>query len=251
VVAMVRPRFLTDEGNNTWKLWSDTFGRSMGLCADERFSHQPAGAFCTGFVVGPDVVATAGHCINESTLSNVRFVFGYRMVSDKDANMTFPNGDVFRAVKLLGWSQVSDGPDWALVKLDRPTGRAPLQLSRTRIQDNAPVFVIGHPSGLPAKYAGGANVRDNSIRSVFLANLDTYGGNSGSPVLNERTREVEGILVRGETDFMRVGQCNVSLICPRSPYGCLGEAVTRTSEFIDFLPQGLVAEKAATKGIAQ
>ncbi|WP_420540401.1 S46 family peptidase (plasmid) [Paenibacillus polymyxa] len=47
-------------------------------------------------------------------------------------------------------------------------------------------------------FAVGAAVRDNPPNAFFVANLDTYGGNSGSPVFNSDTHEVEGILVRGE-----------------------------------------------------
>ncbi len=94
-----------------------------------------------------------------------------------------------------------------------------------------PVFVLGHPSGLPTKFADGANVRDNSLAPSFLANLDTYGGNSGSPVFNAQTREVEGILARGEADFVIRKKCRASLVCPRSSNECAGEVVVRTAEF--------------------
>jgi V8-like Glu-specific endopeptidase len=82
---------------------------------------------------------------------------------------------------------------------------------------------------LPLKVAENAFVRDNSNSSYMTCNLDTYGGNSGSPVFNSETHEVEGILVRGETDFEPSGNCNVSLVCPTT--GCRGEDVTRTTEF--------------------
>ena len=52
------------------------------------------------------------------------------------------------------------------------------------------------------KVAGGAKVRSNNNGVYFVANLDTYGGNSGSAVFNLQTREVEGILVRGENDYV-------------------------------------------------
>ena len=81
----------------------------------------------------------------------------------------------------------------------------------------------------------GANVRDNSPDSFFVANLDTYGGNSGSPVFNQDDDVVEGILVRGETDFVFNGTCVVSNVCPTT--GCRGEDVTRTSEFENFIPE--------------
>ncbi len=94
--------------------------------------------------------------------------------------------------------------------------------------------MIGHPVGLPTKFAGEAVVRSNQQSAFFVANLDTYGGNSGSPVFNSDTHEVEGILVRGETDFVPQGGCNVSLVCPTS--GCRGEDCTRTTEFSNLVP---------------
>jgi hypothetical protein len=60
--------------------------------------------------------------------------------------------------------------------------------------------------GLPQKYAPAAKIRDNS--------LDTCGGNFGSPVFNATDYKVEGILVRGENDFVSDGTCYVSLVCP-------------------------------------
>ncbi|MDD5320391.1 MAG: hemopexin repeat-containing protein [Methylococcales bacterium] len=94
--------------------------------------------------------------------------------------------------------------------------------------------MIVHPVGLPTKFGGGATVRDNSPSAFFLANLDTYGGNSGSPVFNSSTHEVEGILVRGETDFVQQDGCNVSLACPNT--GCRVKDSMRTTEFAKLIP---------------
>ena len=86
-------------------------------------------------------------------------------------------------------------------------------------------IVIGHPIGLLKKMAGNASVRSNSNPDYFIANLDTFGGNSGSPVFNADTHEVEGILVRGDTDFLPRGNCIASMVCPVQ--GCRGEDCTR------------------------
>lgn len=96
------------------------------------------------------------------------------------------------------------------------------------------MFVIGHPCGLPQKYAPGAKVRDNTPVPFFVANLDTYGGNSGSSVFNAGNGTVEGILVRGANDFISNGQCYVSLVCPTT--GCRGEDVTRATVWSGKLP---------------
>jgi V8-like Glu-specific endopeptidase len=85
--------------------------------------------------------------------------------------------------------------------------------------------VIGHPTGLPTKVSAGANVR--SVNDVyFVANLDTFGGNSGSAVFNAETGEIEGILVRGERDYRynSARGCYVPNTCVN--LGCRGEDST-------------------------
>ena len=125
----------------------------------------------------------------------------------------------------------SAGKDYAVVKLDRPVvGHNPLRLRQSgSLSVNDSIVVMGYPSGIPLKIAGGAKVR--SLQSgYFVANLDTYGGNSGSAVFNETTGEVEGILVRGETDFVSNGNCRVSNKCKDDE--CRGEDVTTIAEVL-------------------
>jgi len=237
VVALFNQSAVTDNGNGTSTLRTQNFGTSHNLCPTERFRDQPVGAFCSGFLVAPDVIATAGHCVTASNVTNVRFVFGFRMTGPTTAQTVISNNDIYSGASLLGRQEVGTGPDWALVQLDRPvSGHRVVPIRRdSRIPDAQAVHVIGHPSGLPLKFAAGAAVRDNSPAEFFIANLDTYGGNSGSPVFNAETHVVEGILVRGETDFVSQGNCRISLVCPSS--GCRGEDCTRTTEFASLLPQ--------------
>jgi hypothetical protein len=49
------------------------------------------------------------------------------------------------------------------------------------------------------------------------------------------TKEVEGILVRGEEDFVSQGNCMISKRCAND--GCRGEDVTRISAVLPFLPE--------------
>ena len=81
---------------------------------------------------------------------------------------------------------------------------------------------------MPSKIAGGSFIR--SVEDgYFVANLDTYGGNSGSIVINDATGEAEGILVRGEQDYQRNSEegCYESVRC--EDLGCRGEDVTLIS----------------------
>lgn len=237
VVALFRASKVIDNGDSTSTLQINNFGASQNLCPEERFRDQPTGAFCSGFLVAPDIIATAGHCVNAGNVTNVCFVFGFRMRDSSTAETIINNTEIYRGVELLGREEVGNGPDWALVRIDRPvTNHRIARIRRDgKVSDTQTLHVIGHPAGLPTKFAGGASIRDNQKNAFFTANLDTYGGNSGSPVFNSETHEVEGILVRGETDFVRQGTCNVSLICPSS--GCRGEDCTRTTEFQHLVPE--------------
>jgi hypothetical protein len=236
VVILCDQNDVTDNGNGTSTLRTQNFGTSHNLCATEPFRDQPLGGFCSGFLVSPDIIATAGHCVDPSDVTTLRFVFGFRMLNATTARTVIDNTEIYRGVNIIGRQLVGDGADWALVRIDRPvTNHSVVRIRRAgQIANNQAVHVIGHPVGLPTKVAGGAVVRDISPPAFFVANLDTYGGNSGSPVFNSDTHEVEGILVRGETDFTTIGTCTVSLRCPNT--GCRGEDCTRTTEFAQFVP---------------
>ena len=69
VVALFRTNNVTDNGNGTSTLTTQNFGTAQGLCQAERFRAQPIGAFCSGVLVGSDVIATAGHCVNAGRTS--------------------------------------------------------------------------------------------------------------------------------------------------------------------------------------
>lgn len=193
---------------------------AMGLCKNERFKEQPSAVSCSGFLVGPDLLVTAGHCVtSQERCEEVSFVFDYKIEEKTNrANMIVGKDKVYKCkklidAKLLG-NSYTDQQDYALVKLDRVVkGKAPLKYRTTgMVEDHAGLVVIGHPSGLPQKIAADANVYTNrKDRSFFVTNLDTFGGNSGSAVFNEKTGVVEGILVRGAKDYKRdpISKCLV------------------------------------------
>jgi len=233
--------------DGTTKIVNKIYGTEYRLCEKEPFFRQPCSAFCSGVLVAPDIVATAGHCIDtQSTgtppLVDIRFVFGYRMRDKDNAELVVSSNEVYRGKEIIQRVYTAGGADWALVRLNRTvTGHSPVPIRRgSKVSNAEDVYVIGHPRGLPAKFADGAIVRENSNADFFVANLDTYGGNSGSPVFNRKTHEVEGILVRGETDFVSqslIGSssCQVSLRCPNN--GCRGEDCVRTTLFASLVPQ--------------
>jgi V8-like Glu-specific endopeptidase len=228
---------IQDNGNGESQLQTTKFADFQILCENERFKEQPVGAFCSGLLVDPDLIVTAGHCVkNANDLTNTRFLFGYRIEDENQARTTISNSDIYRGKEIVGRRQdPGKGSDWCIVRLDRPVeNHSHFENIRKwgKIPDSAKVHVISHPVELPLKYD--AWERDNQNDPYVVCNLDTYGGNSGSPVINDdQPHEIEGILVRGDTDFKQVGDCQRSNVCANS--GCSGEDVTRATEFADNL----------------
>lgn len=230
VVAFV-PAGKYQESAYTLKLLGKTLGEEKKLCSGQHYFEQPAlVAYCTGFVVGPDLIATAGHCVpSVSDMSSVRIVFGYRVNRNGDTYSTttqIPISDVYTPVGVVAQKQDATGPDYAVIRVDRKiTDHIPLPLhldGTVGVGDE--LYVVGHPSGLPMKLADRGFVRSVSNQGFFVSNLDTFGGNSGSPVLKAGTVTVEGILVRGDTDYVSKDYCQVAFTCPDT--GCRGEDAT-------------------------
>ena len=81
------------------------------------------------------------------------------------------------------------------------------------------------------KVASGATIKQpNPGDAYFSANVDAYGGNSGSMVVNTDSWEIEGLLVRGNNDYIRWGRCCVSNTCSDNT-GCNAkfEEITKIS----------------------
>ncbi len=237
VVAVFDTDRIVDNRDGTSTLVTKNFGTSFDLCPEELFREQPVGASLSGFLVAPDIMATAGHAVPLSSFSAMSFIFGFEMLDQASPRLVINNDEIYRWVEVIDHRMTRKGPDWALVRIDRPVvNHQVLQIRKEgKINDDQAVYVIGHPSGLPKKVADGAAVRENEATALFVANTDTFTGNSGSPVFNSDTHEVEGVLARGEIDFVRQGNCRVSLVCPVGTK-CRGEDCTRTTEFASLVP---------------
>ena len=248
-VALVSDSFVDERDPTRIKLLTSTFGTRKRLCSFERFSEQIVVPYCSGALVSHNTVLTAGHCVeDDAKAQKTKFIFGYKKLEyDKPATTVFSLDQVYSGKSVLAREKKENGSDWALIKLDRsvdPQIAVPAEFDTNKnLNKNDSIFVIGYPSGLPLKLTDSARVLDtNGNEPYFFADLDTYGGNSGSPVFEEKTGMIVGVLVRGEEDFVPCEKskcfqentcncnvpCRVSNICTKK--SCEGEDVMKLTK---------------------
>ena len=225
-------------GLETYKVYDGLFQKKVPLCNGEKFYSQKTGGYCTAFLVSPDVVATAGHCVNyedvdAQDVSQNKFsvVFGFELRNGLPRSQFSPD-EVYDVINIRGLSKPGHDnrhADFALLQLDRPVPASiavPLRLAGPAGQFLRPgetrLALIGHPSGLPKKVSLHKESRiieaPDAIR--FRAQLNAFKGNSGSPVvLFDQPDVVAGILVNGQNDFI-----------PDVDLGCLRHQVFQPDE---------------------
>jgi V8-like Glu-specific endopeptidase len=233
-VALMPSTALNTTDPNNVTIVAPTLGMRHNLCTTERFWDDPAAAFCSGTLIDNDLVLTAGHCISTTDCPSRRLVFNYYRPT-ADTLQTVTTADIFNCAAVVARKQGS--VDYAVVRLDRPaTPRftpAPVSTGNTPMASGQNVAVIGCGSGIPFKIDSGGSVRDprSGTLDYFVATTDTFGGNSGSGVYETNGYTVRGILVRGDTDYVDNGGCNVVNTCAET--GCRGEDSTYVYPALD------------------
>ena len=239
-IALIVSVDVVSEGLLRTTIKGASLQETMKMCVSEHFVTKPAIPGCTGFLVAPNVLATAGHCfMNESDCATKKIIFDVDAKDQSKKGYSVSNNDVFSCARVISTVYDMNNPgeqDYALIELDRaPRRRLPLKLNMSKKIDNkANVFMIGHPFGMPLMLSRESALIDNNDTYQFTASLDSFEGNSGSPVFNSRTLQVEGILVNGQEDLVydSKNECYRNIVYDGKKGG---EGVYRATELPPFL----------------
>lgn len=226
---------------NTFDLQNTTtLERGANVCTSEKFTQQSLAPICSGFLIGPDTLITAGHCYNsfdtpENVCKSFAWVFDYEMKSaTHDPTKKISIANIYNC-KSVSSVQRDSLYDFAIIKLDRKVvGRTPLKFrSSGKLANTAALVVIGHPTGLPTKISANGKVTLNTEVTRFSTTLDTFHGNSGSAVFDSTTGQVEGILIMGKNDYRpslvsNPRSCQVANICDETASNCTAGVETGT-----------------------
>ncbi len=166
-----------------------TLQERFDLCSDEPFLDEPFIGHCTGFLVAPGLLATAGHCLEQHPCERTQIVFGVNDIEGNGPPFVDPEA-VFRCVAV----HHSAHADVALVELDRDTQRPALPLGSV-VEDQG-IALVGHGLGSTATVDLAGEASEVST-DTFRTSLDTFSGHSGSPVIAMETGEVVGVHTSG------------------------------------------------------
>lgn len=186
--------------NNEYITESD----EMYLSDDVKYYEQQTGAFGTGFLAYHPInkkkyIFTATHNLNDRNLTGVRFVFGFTKETVKDHTVTVPKDNIFEGQSCRRVDK------WTMIELEREVDEKWIaaELCNKVVTKRQRVHMIGHGCGLSMKLSSGSQVVQDSDSTLFLSNLDSFCGNSGSPIFDSETHKVVGMMSGGKVDYIK------------------------------------------------
>jgi glutamyl endopeptidase len=147
-----------------------------------------SGGSCTGWFIGADILATAGHCVHTGGpggrfYTNVTVYPGY--------NAGGPGYAAQFLGTVVGWANSSNEEyDYGIVDIGSNVGSSTGWFGfwwQAAGLNNTPAVIPGYPGdkGSTTQWVGVDHVRVTQVRQVFYK-ADTFGGQSGSPIWHDR-----------------------------------------------------------------
>ena len=193
----------------------------VALFADEGSTHF----MCTAFVIAPDVLLTARHCVSELKSTTLDCPARAPQVGRPlaAASLSVHISDDARSDAAVAYGRSIHTPytdvlcdaDIAVVTIDRPLRIRPMAIARSsRARVGQTITSIGYgrigPSGHEGlrRFRAGVPVVEASPTELVVGE-STCSGDSGGPAIDEATGAVVGVLSRGTSDCTREGSRNV------------------------------------------
>lgn len=140
---------------------------------------------CSGWLIGPSTIATAGHCVYDD-INNV-WASGVTVYPGRDGNK-FPYGSVpaYRLFTVTGWTEGNREYDYGAIQLSEPVGNTTGYFgfrSTPASLNDIIVNLSGYPSDKPSgtQWQHSNRIVQSEDRQLFYP-IDTFRGQSGSPV---------------------------------------------------------------------
>lgn len=175
--------------------------------------------WCTGFLVAPDLLMTARHCVAPPD-GAVRLRRGYALF---EYFRRTSGGNEARRIDLVGVVEENRQLDYALVRLAEETELiTPLRLGHDHVRSQTQrLYVIHHPKTLPTqvtRFGCRVQAEADMAPGVFAHSCDTYDSSSGSPIFAVDTDEVIGLHNAGRGVVSEFNQAvDLSAIIRASP----------------------------------
>jgi|FEC22Drversion2_1045045.scaffolds.fasta_scaffold00023_180 glutamyl endopeptidase len=211
-IALPDADVAAESAAEVWALWAlepktAPLGRESIIGADNRVLIRNTRQFpyramvlitfensrCTGWMIGADTVATAGHCVHSGGSSGRWYQRStYRIYPGRNGNAS-PYGSCTakRLYSVNGWTRNgADDFDYGAIKLNCTVGNTVGWLGffwQTATLTGLPTIISGYPGDKPlTQWRSTDKVRVTQQRRVFYRN-DTVGGMSGSAVYYNRS----------------------------------------------------------------
>ncbi len=212
---------LTISGNSLKSLYN--------TCQGERFAEQLAVGTCSGVLIAPQTLLTAGHCVNSQFDCDAnRWVFNFDTTDPTAMKIETSAKSIFRCKRVVAthYTQYAqeENPDYAVIELDRPAiGITPVKISKMSIDelfDSQPrLFSITATSGQPKKLSENIYIPNSvevsiqekvGVRAIwdisamkkwayvvdkFFTTTSFSHGSSGGPIFDAFTGDLVGIIV--------------------------------------------------------
>jgi V8-like Glu-specific endopeptidase len=200
-------------GNTLRERLANIFG-TKNFDPNVKFLDQPAIAQCTGFLIAPDILVTAGHCILDmNTAKDYYWVFDYTnemQYNSKEKYLTVKPENIFSVIDVLAAEENNNSylsnTDYAVLRLNKKSTRRPYRFRTSgSVSEETRVYTVGTPTGLPLKLSENSKVIDNEPETWFMSDTDVFPGNSGGPIFDP-AGWIEGILVRTAAQTLSDGE---------------------------------------------